>query len=62
MIIKTITISEWNTEAFNKSLQNGIKSLQNENEKLVVEVQFSTIYMTDREDTEYNALLIGRIK
>ncbi|KRF67840.1 hypothetical protein SB775_07060 [Peribacillus sp. SIMBA_075] len=60
MIIKTITVSEWSTETFDRDLEKGIKKLQSEN--LVVEVQFSTVYRIEREGVEYNALLIGRRK
>lgn len=60
MIIKTITVSEWSTENFDGDLEKGIKQLQNEN--LLVDVQFSTVYRAERENVEYNALLIGRRK
>lgn len=58
MIIETYVVSEWNKEAFDKSLQFEAKRMQGLG--LVVEVQFSAIYMPDRENTEFNALLIGR--
>ena len=60
MIVRTTTVSDWNAKGFNESLEKEIKQLQREN--LVVEVHFSSVYMPERDNTEYNALLVGRRK